>query len=90
MCPPACPTLGAHTYPGKCEASGFCLGQPSLAPTVTGLTPQPDLPPSALGGHETGRHEIKLQLQAPVFPLVSFWDPHLMELLPPARGTFPS
>lgn len=51
MCPSPCPTLGAHTYPEKCETSGFCLCQPSLAPTVTGLKPQPDLPPSAQGGH---------------------------------------
>lgn len=81
MCPPACPTLGAHTYPGKCETSGLCLCQPSLASVVTGHKPQPDLPAclplSALGGHKTGRHEIKLQLQAPVCPLVSFWDPDL-------------
>lgn len=38
-----CPPLGAHTYLGKCETSGFCLCQPSLVPTVTGFKPQPDL-----------------------------------------------
>lgn len=44
MCSPACPTLGAHTYPGKCETSGLCLRQPILASVVTGLKPQSGLP----------------------------------------------
>lgn len=55
--------------------------QPGLHSDGTQATDRPAcLPPSALGGHKTGRHEIKLQLQAPVWPLVSFWDPRLPDL----------
>lgn len=52
--------------------------QPGLHSDGTQATDRPAcLPPSALGGHKTGRHEIKLSTRLPFCPLVSFWDPCL-------------